>query len=146
MSSIFKLKRLLTESSNLNEVLHYFLRMTETNNIIPDSNPLDEQEIIKNDVLQMLLQVVEEMIGDFLKQAIQITHPMISSIENQHFYHGICIVPGISMPIPLFYFSDIKKGFFALSGITQKTEMFRFSLAHLDKDRTPIMSSNHVAH
>lgn len=146
MPSVFKLKKLLTESTDLGEVLSYFLTITETTNIIPGSKALNEEEINNNDTLNILIQMVEKMTGDYIKKTTHISHPMISTIEDQHFYHGICVSKDIAMPITLFYFSDIKKGFFAFSGITNKTEMFRFSLAHLDKDKIPIMNSSAMAH
>lgn len=144
MPSIFKLKTLLTESSRLSDVLDYFLKLTETSNIIPRSKVLDEEEINQNEVLKILIQVIEKMVGDFLKQKINLINPMICSVENKCFYHGIFVLSKLEIPISMFYFSDIKRGFFAISGFNKKTEMFRFSLTHLDK--MPVMHNGQVVH
>jgi hypothetical protein len=144
MPSIFKLKKLVTESANLSTVLDYFLQLSEKGSIIPSSKALDEEEIKQNDTLNILIQVVEHTAGDFLKRKIQINHPMICSVEKEFFYHGIFFCKDIPIPISVFYFSDLNKGFFALSGIGKSTEMFRFSLMITDK--MPVMNSSQVAH
>lgn len=109
-------------SPNLSDVLSYFLKLSEESNVIPSSIPLDEQETDQNNTVKILIQVVEKTAGNFLKRAIHVNHPMLCFVEKENFYHGILVSSDIPIPISVFYFIDLNKGFFALSGINKHTE------------------------
>lgn len=114
------------ESSKLATILDCFLKLSDTENVIPSSQVLDRET--QGDVIEMLIQIVEKMAGDFLKKKISITNPMMCHVEKECFYHGAFVSDEIAMPITLFYFSDLKKGLFAIAGVGKNTEIFRFSL------------------
>lgn len=130
MPSIYKLKKLMMESNDLTIVLNYFLTLSDTTNTIPLSQLLDSEEDKQDPVLCMLIQVIENMAGNFLKKEIKITHPMICHIATDHFYHGFFVSNEIEIPITICYFSDLKKGLFSIAKLGENTEIFRFSLAN----------------
>lgn len=128
MKSIKMLKQLMNEATNLTEPLNYFMGLIENKELFGIKGHRGVKRLGNNEELISVIAQVQQGISEWFGKPVEMLSPMFYEIPRGSFYHGVFAAEEIPVPLTVLYFSDLKKGLFAIPGMGQ-AQIFGFSLA-----------------